>query len=45
MKDILDLGEVKQTINIPTTMTMLVNIANIEKRMVDRFIHEQNLFM
>jgi hypothetical protein len=45
MKNILDLGEVKQTINIPTAMTMIVNIANIEKRMVDRFIHEQNLLM
>ncbi len=43
MKNILDLGEVKQTVSIPTVMTMLVNIANIQIRMLDGSIRQQNL--
>jgi hypothetical protein len=40
MNNILDLGEVKQTIDIPVVITMLVNKANrIIPRLV-RFRHE-----
>ncbi len=40
MKNILDLGEVKQTVSIPTVMAIIVNIANTQIRILDGFIRQ-----
>ncbi len=40
MKNILDLGAVKQTVSIATVMTMLVNIANTQIRMLDGSVRQ-----
>jgi hypothetical protein len=37
------LGEVKQTVNIPTVIIMIVNIVNTKGRILDDSI-DQNLF-
>ena len=45
MKNILGFGEVKQTVNTPTVITILVNRANTKTPIELDDIHEQQLLL